>query len=659
MPQFVANGPVVPDRLVQDLEDDRVVIFCGAGISMGAGLPSYTGLVEYCFQELTHPLPESGSDWNWPDRMLGALESRFSPERVRAIVSTRLSTRPRTLALHRAILRLARLRRHDGLRLVTTNFDDYFEKAAKGLRLRHDRHAGPILPIPRNDRMASWRSLVYLHGRLGEVPTEQLVLTSADFGRAYLTDAWAARFVARLFADYTVLFIGYSLNDPVLRYMTDAFAAEEADLRFGQPRGPAYIFISFDSEEAPPSQPFLDRNLEPIFYSSAHRHRYLKDTIVAWANARDDYLTNVSRLIREIAPLRPDAINPTDTANLLWAVAGRPGDEGHGARVFATVDNPPPIEWLDAFEARESALQTTHRAAYENAVLVGRPPPPPPQLDVGALFPTILDGSERGLTAVSQGLIRWLVRHLHSDGFVERVLTKLEQGRCLHARVRDAIRRQIVETTDLPHGYVLFWRIVTAEGRWIAPNRTLLEGPAWVVREAAGQNSGEEWLRQELFAALRPLLKLSPSSYRSFREAMGAASADESIGERLSQIAHAEVVLAGGIYVSPMIGAINTLPNADDFWAEQVDALTGLLAEVLHLYHVVDEADSTSDPSLVDRPSIIPHQQNRHHREWTLLFDLIWRGWTRLDARNCERSRATVQRWRGLPYLSFRRLALQ
>jgi len=122
MPQFVPNGPIVPDRLVQELEDDRVVIFCGAGISMGAGLPSYRGLVEHCYRELTHPLPDADSrEWDWPDRMLGALESRYTAERVREIVTERLSRRPLDLALHRAILRLAQMRRSDGVRLVTTN----------------------------------------------------------------------------------------------------------------------------------------------------------------------------------------------------------------------------------------------------------------------------------------------------------------------------------------------------------------------------------------------------------------------------------------------------------------------------------------------------------------------------------------------------------
>jgi hypothetical protein len=247
MPQFVRNGPVIPDKLVQELEDDRVVIFCGAGVSMGAGLPSYNGLVSHCYDMLTHPKPSDDKEWLWPDRLLGALESRYTPENVRQIVAARLNRGPTNLALHRAILRLSRLRRNDGMRLVTTNFDTFFEKARRGLDFGRDFqfHSGPILPIPRNDRAASWRSLVYLHGRLGGTD-QQLVLSSSDFGRAYLTEGWAARFIVRLFADFTVLFLGYSLNDPVLRYMTDAFAAENLEMRSGQPRGPAYIFSPFE-----------------------------------------------------------------------------------------------------------------------------------------------------------------------------------------------------------------------------------------------------------------------------------------------------------------------------------------------------------------------------------------------------------------------------
>src|SRR5258707_9342 len=129
MPRLIPHGPIVPDRLLQELEDDRVVIFCGAGISMGSGLPSYTELVRYCYDEFGLTVPKnSHTDWLWPDRMLGVLESKKTPRDVRRTVATRLSQEPTNLVFHKALLRLARLRRTPGLRLVTTNYDHLFEK---------------------------------------------------------------------------------------------------------------------------------------------------------------------------------------------------------------------------------------------------------------------------------------------------------------------------------------------------------------------------------------------------------------------------------------------------------------------------------------------------------------------------------------------------
>lgn len=71
MPQFVRNGPLIPDKLVQELENDRFVIFCGAGVSMGAGLPSYNGLVGYCYNALTQSAPTDDREWLWRDRLPG------------------------------------------------------------------------------------------------------------------------------------------------------------------------------------------------------------------------------------------------------------------------------------------------------------------------------------------------------------------------------------------------------------------------------------------------------------------------------------------------------------------------------------------------------------------------------------------------------------
>jgi hypothetical protein len=87
---------------------------------------------------------------------------------------------------------------------------------------------------------------VYLHGLLPENLSEEdlnrLVVSSGDFGLAYLSERWAARFVAELFRGYTVCFVGYSINDPVLRYMMDALAA---DRLMGEAPVEAFAFGSY------------------------------------------------------------------------------------------------------------------------------------------------------------------------------------------------------------------------------------------------------------------------------------------------------------------------------------------------------------------------------------------------------------------------------
>jgi len=663
MPQFIRHGPVVPDKLVQDLEDDRVVIFCGAGISMGAGLPDYKGLVEYCFAELGQTTPAARHrDWDWPDRMLGFLESRTTPARVREIVAARLSQEPRDLDMHRAILRLARLRRVEGVRLITTNFDTLFEAAGADFQLGRDYHAGPILPIPRNDRAASWRSLVYLHGRLDPGTNQNLVLTSADFGRAYLTEAWAARFVARLFADFTVLFVGYSLNDPVLRYMTDAFAAEDAEARSDRTRGPAYIFSSYKGRTLPDRRPFVDRNLEPIFYNEMRHHSRLKQTLVAWADARSDYLANTSAMIRRIAPFRPDAIDPTDTANLLWAVAGRRDDNGHGARTFAAVgegasgnDEPPPIEWLDAFEGRDRDVQAAHQAAVAAAIEAERMRPPSPSLDIEPLFPVVDDRRRLVLTPLAHRLIPWLVRHLSSEGLVQRMTLKLQQGRRPHAHLRSAIRQRLRQGPELLPGLQRFWRIVSTEGDWML--QTEEAHPGRVAVDGVVQTDDFAWMKQELLAAVRPILRLEQPLSRRYRE----REVEEEIppfGEHFRDVADADVALADADHLDELVAAIDRQTQADEVWAALLDDLTGVLRTALDLYATVDQAGPRWDPSAIQRPSIAPHEQNHAHQSWTRLFDLVWRGWLVINARDARQSRQHVTRWRSIPYPAFRRLAV-
>lgn len=207
------------DRIIDALRDTRLVVFAGAGVSMGP--PSNLS----SFWELTCDIAQgTGLVPSEPlDRFLGQLHHRNVAvhERAAQLLSPSGSA-PNTL--HHDLLRL--FRTADCVRLVTTNFDLHFETAANDLfGAVPDVYRAPALPLGYD-----FSGIVHLHG--GLPGARNLVLTDADFGRAYLTEGWARRFLVDVFRRYTVLFVGYSHNDVVMNYLARALPANSVAGRF-------------------------------------------------------------------------------------------------------------------------------------------------------------------------------------------------------------------------------------------------------------------------------------------------------------------------------------------------------------------------------------------------------------------------------------------
>lgn len=223
--KWIIGGPDLPPELLQALEDEQLVLFCGAGVSYPAGLPTFRGLVERVYSRLNqtmHGLESVEFENKNYDRVFGLLERRIGASFVRhAVIDTLRLEAGAPLPTHKALLTLATTR-NGVCRLVTTNFDKGFEFAAgSGVAIE----SAPKLPVP---KLGVWNSVVHLHGLINDRDPDgrALILTGADFGTAYLTERWASRFVSELFRRFTVLFVGYSVEDPVIRYMMDAFAAD-------------------------------------------------------------------------------------------------------------------------------------------------------------------------------------------------------------------------------------------------------------------------------------------------------------------------------------------------------------------------------------------------------------------------------------------------
>jgi hypothetical protein len=199
--RFFADGPNIPEALLEDRDNGNVVFFCGAGVSRPAGLPGFAELAEQVVQELGAP-PEAKvramlarakqePDGAVPlDQIFSILQQEYRSANIDNIVSKLLKTpSPANVDQHLVILRLSKNAANQN-QIVTTNFDLLFERAQKGIQ----RHIAPALPDLSNGQPLT--GLVYLHGRLNSrvapgVDRHQLILSSSDFGRAYLADAWA------------------------------------------------------------------------------------------------------------------------------------------------------------------------------------------------------------------------------------------------------------------------------------------------------------------------------------------------------------------------------------------------------------------------------------------------------------------------------------
>lgn len=428
--QFIKNGPDIPERLLQAHEDGKVVFFCGAGISYPARLPGFGGLVERLYSELgVHPntVQQAAIKARQYDTAIGLLEGRDGivggREKVRQqlakILTPDLSV-PHATTTHEALLTLAR-QREGRIRLITTNCDRIFEEVIAAKALSVATYQAPLLPVPKN----RWDGLVYLHGLLLPASTandlDRLVMSSGDFGLAYLTERWAARFVSELFRNYTVCFVGYSINDPVLRYMMDALAA---DRLMGESPPEMFAFGSYQKgKEEVHANEWRAKNVTPILYREHNHHSYLHKTLQSWAATYRDGVLGKERIVVEYAMAKPFASTRQDDfiGRMLWALSDK---QALPAKRFADYDPVPSLDWLEPLTANRFNHGDLRRFGVTPKVeedekltfsLVQRPTPYPL-----APLMSLVDGGYHvsQWDDVMREIARWLTRHINNPKLV-------------------------------------------------------------------------------------------------------------------------------------------------------------------------------------------------------------------------------------------------
>jgi hypothetical protein len=655
--QFVPGGPDVPHALLRAHEDGQVIFFCGAGISTAAGLPLFGELTERIFAAVGAPCPKtSEGEATIPyDVLLDQLERGPGAARVRRALPALLEpdcVRPHATSVHEALLRLAN-RSGAAPGVVTTNYDRLFEQAAKRLSIDLPGHYAPALPLPRPGR---WDGLVYLHGRLPEVPREQdlaaLVLTSGDFGRAYLTEQWAARFVAELFRHYVVCFVGYAINDPIVRYMMDAMSA---DARSGHAVPTAYALgACIAGKEDDEARGWLARGAVPILYRvETYRgdHAALRDTLDAWANVWSGGVAGKERLVIEGIRIGPARSSPHDDhlGRVVWALAD---DTGLPAKVFSRAHPAPSLDWLDVLEERRfnaADLGLSVGTALSDGAgpfsLFDRP-----AKDMHAL-PLVSGSGEVDWDRVTLRMAEWLVRHLHSPRLLDWVSLR---GAALHPRLIDLIRRRLdeidkahrapgegasAENTDpVPDAVTrAVWRLACAgylKSSQASPSlyqwklRWDVEGMTWTMRQALGD-------------ALGPVVV---------------------VGQRLAFLETDSTRL--DVHVSLRADDIESCVDelrASKAWKTALPGLIDLfernLRDALALHSALG-LDRGYDPTAGPLAHLEPGEVNYIPDEWVRLALLMRDAWIEIEYTDKSRALDLVRAWAVSRHDVFRKLAL-
>jgi len=630
------GAPNIPLELIEAQESENLVFFCGAGVSYAAGLPGFADLVNNIYDSLGEEkfVPEADAiKAGLYDRALGLLETRIIGNGVpevnlvrRAIIEELTIADGANLQNHKAILQLSKTA-NQKYRLVTTNIDHGFLKADPAIINMID--AAPKLPVPKPHR---WTSVVHLHGIIDndDQNGEQLIFTSGDFGSAYLTERWASKFVTELFSHFTVLFVGYSVNEPVIRYMTDAIAAER--LRGYEGFKKPYVFAhTTPSQRSENENAWITKGIEPVLYTYSHNNLY--NTLKEWGNYVRDGLNAKARIVIKeapVAPLPPYNKDPSviQLIDVLYEKT-RPNHEnvtGYPAKIFSELDNPPaPIEWLPVLHER--GLLSIVR-----------------QRDL--VYPVNWSSYESNLlkpNQISFQLWYWLLRHLENDNLIVWII---DQGVCLHPDLKSIIARHI-NSNPPQEPYLRFWKIVTSD--YVKCGRNLESDGYGHIRDLG--KGIDPLTLAELTKLMEPSFKLSKSIDLS-----GLWSDEDDEDQIVKRPPYKiEVVIGLSDWLYKKLIGLNAYPS--DLVSLLLPA-TQALKKAIDFWSFAGFENKLYDRSHWDMVSISPHPQNRRYSTWVILIELCRDLWEAIWEDNKVKARSVLNIWRSFKYPVFRRLAL-
>ncbi len=727
--QYIPDGPDIPEEIEHARRNNELVLFCGAGISAQNGLPLFKDLVEQVCQKLSidiekNPILKTAWDSKQYDSVLDLVEGNepfsVSREILRKEVikilkrreedtetDTKISTGTEIGAktgestetgtnksnkrntrnnqvgngAHKALLDLSALPDNKGYRLVTTNFDKLFFKADLDPALSD---SAPKLAPPRKE---TWKNLTFLHGVIDEKHDPEgsnLILTRKDFGLAYLHDNWAARFVIQLFQDFTVLFIGYGVNDPVMNYLVSAISYENQRRKQNDNKTNSvpessnknnnenkikpsiYAFAGYgkDGEKEVKKEQaeseWKSIGVEPIPYKIKNNndHSILYDTIKKWAEWKKTGLAGRKNWLEEQLKSPYKESDKLEARNIISFLKtdkklaeylprinfelkeiqentpreNKPPENVKGKVITDTnldptqknQHNPVDIRWLKPFRENGLLDKLTNKTATP-------------------VTPVLQMPLWENLSLTEYHITNWLLHHLDKKELIHWVI---DRGCLLHPLFKYMIRKEMYyrERTKALYSPLdkriwLFWEIITN-------NNYLTYQPVWEydidydIIENLNNKKYCSIKAQKLLEALKP--------YIYFQRGVSGSFLKEN-PEFKDTTYDVELKINASHYPNVELTDKKTLLlHAEDF--------SNLLKQAMELAKTFEIIKNGEDSFYITRPSI--DIQNNRYNPWTYLIDLVKESFDLAMQKDKPLAKFLLNKWRFYPYSVFYRLIL-
>jgi hypothetical protein len=614
--RFLPTGPDIPLDLISAQEKGQTIFVCGAGVSRGAGLPLFRGLVEGVYQHLgedwnLHPaeregMRAGGALENQYDRVLRCLERRLVAsggprnrgmrERIREAVRHVLTPPDNVdLANHLALLELSR-DAEGGNRILTTNFDTLFERSWYG---KHQSaiatHAGMAMPQP---KVAACTGVLHLHGRLADprpelaAPDTDLVLTSAEFGDAYLRSGWASRYIYDLVRAYAVVLVGYQADDPPMRYLLEAL---EADRERYPDLQKVYAFASCEvGNEELVGALWAAKAVDPILYQvNGSDHAALYASLREWRSYAEDPTAWRRERLRPILAELPAVAGEERVQDCVGLL-------GHGDACQLLGELSPAAEWLPAL---------LEKRVFDRGELPGE----------------------------------WIAKHIDDPAMIRASAAVGAFDDQVRWHVGRALER---DHAQLPPLRARAWRLMLTAKR---SNRADRWDDTWYQAVPAIKRGQVDFgTRRFVSQVLRPRLEIN----KALR--WDDEPRDPNAPEALHDLLRLEFDPVEHPTARDILGAWPQDIEHEGALFRTLDrALLDAMEEALDL-GLLDGWDRSS----YDVPSVAAHPQNAHRHGFYPITRALADLWSRIAARDPARARALVQPWVESPHLLLRRLAL-